>query len=392
MRHVAVFRHDLLPLSETFIRAQVKSLRSWQATLVGRRLVADGLPLDGISKHIIPGSGSTRENWSERLEFWLNRPIPRLVRAFKSLGVDLVHAHFGTDATDIWPSVKAAGLPMLVTLHGYDININRQSWQAGLGGLRRRIYPRRLLRMAYDPGVSFIAISNAIMLRAIEVGIPREKIAVSYIGVDTRRFIPGGNPLARRHPRILFIGRMVENKGPLVLIRAFATVKQVIPDAELVMVGTGPLLETAKREATRLGVTVSFPGAASSDEVLVHLGEARVFCLPSGPTPDGASEGLGQVLVEAQSCGVPVVGSNAGGIPEAMQPGITGLLFPPGNENALAERLALALRWPEQRLAEVSMQCRNWAKSRFDLCSLTSRLEDIYDATQEDQEARKPHP
>jgi glycosyltransferase involved in cell wall biosynthesis len=110
------------------------------------------------------------------------------------------------------------------------------------------------------------------------------------------------------------------------------------------------------------------------------------------PTSDGASEGFGQVLLEAQSCGVPVVGSDMGGIPEAMQPGTTGLLSPPGDEKALAECLMLVLGWPEQRLAEVSRQCRSWAKSRFDLCSMTSRLEEIYDATQENQEARGLRP
>lgn len=382
MRKVAVFRHDLLPVSETFIRAQVKSLRNWQAVLVGRRLVGEGLRLDGIPIRIIPGADSTYGQWLERLEFWLKRPIQRLVRTFESLDVGLVHAHFGTDATDIWPSVKAAGLPMLVTLHGYDINIHKRSWESGYGGLRRRVYPGRLLWMARDPSVSFIAASNALKLRAVEAGIPREKIRVAYIGVDTRRFTPGKTPLARRRPRILFVGRMVESKGPLLLIRAFATVRKFVPNAELAMVGAGPLLEACKREATRLGLPVSFSGPATSDEVLAHIREAKVLCLPSIPLPDGASEGLGQVLLEAQSCGVPVVGSNIGGIPEAIHPGVTGQIFPPGDEAALAECLKLALCSPEHRLVEIAAECRNWMQSQFDLSSMTSRLEELYDATQ----------
>lgn len=387
IRQVAVFRHDLLPLSETFIRDQVRSLRNWRATLVGRRLATDGLALDGIPTHVIPTSGGGPGNWRERTAFWLNRPVPALAHAFDSLGVDLVHAHFGTDATDIWPSVKAAGLPLLVTLHGYDINILRRSWRAGHGGLRRRIYPERLLGMAHDPDVAFVAVSDAIRTRAIEVGIPPGKIVVSRTGVDTQRFAPAGAPLDQRRRRIVFVGRMVENKGPVVLLRAFAIVKRAMPDAELAMVGAGPMLEAARGEAERLGLAVSFSGGASREEVLARLGEARVLCLPSVPTPDGASEGFGQVLLEAQSCGVPVVGSDTGGIPEAMQPGTTGLLFPPGDEKALAECLMLVLGWPEERLAEVSRQCRSWAKSRFDLRSMTSRLEEIYDATQENQEA-----
>src|SRR5690606_12677303 len=130
------------------------------------------------------------------------------------LQADLVHAHFGIDATDIWPSVKKAGLPMLVTLHGYDINIDREWWEDGHEGLRRRVYPQRLLTMAKDPKVHFIAVSQAIKKRAIEFGITPEKITVSYIGVDTDRFKPAGLPLSERKRRVLFVGRMVEKKAP----------------------------------------------------------------------------------------------------------------------------------------------------------------------------------
>ena len=81
---------------------------------------------------------------------------------------------------------------MLVTLHGYDININRGWWEAGYGGPAMRNYPKRLLELASHPRVSFIAVSEAIRRRAISYGIPEEKITVRYIGVDTSKFRAGG--------------------------------------------------------------------------------------------------------------------------------------------------------------------------------------------------------
>ena len=238
MNRVAIFRADLLPVSETFIRDQASALVHWQPVLLGLRELPEGLETPGIQREIVPSGNRV----SNTLRFWFSHPNPHLVRRLKEIDIGLVHAHFGTDASDIWPSVKAAGLPMLVTLHGYDITIHREWWEAGHGGLRRRVYPRRLLHMAEYPTVHFIAVSKAVKERAIKFGIPEGKITVAYIGVDTRRFKLGGLPLEQRRKRILFVGRMVEKKAPLLMIRAFADVRRVIPDAELAMIGDGPCL------------------------------------------------------------------------------------------------------------------------------------------------------
>src|SRR5690606_38340612 len=200
-----------------------------------------------------------------RLRQVLGRPHPATVTTLRDIRAELVHVHFGTDATDIWASVKAAGLPMLVTLHGYDINIHREWWEAGHGGIHRRGYPRRLLQMAHEPAVHFIAVSQAIKRRAIEYGIPEHKITVCYIGVDTERFKPGGLPIDQRRKRILFVGRMVEKKAPLLLIRAFAEVRKQVPEAELAMIGDGPMLKDARKLAQALDLPVEFLGAQGTD-------------------------------------------------------------------------------------------------------------------------------
>lgn len=345
MKKVIIFRNDLLSRSETFIKEQARALGTWKPVLVGYGRVKDGLDLGDLEDQIIPGAaGRSFGRYASRLRQVLGRPHSAAVATLRDVGAELVHAHFGTDATDIWPSVKAAGLPMLVTLHGYDINIHREWWEAGHGGIHRRVYPRRLLQMAHDPAVHFIAVSQAIKRRAIEYGIPEGKITVCYIGVDTERFKPGGLPIDQRRKRILFVGRMVEKKAPLLLIRAFSEVRKQVPEAELVMIGDGPLLEDAKQLARTLDGPVEFMGAQPSDAVLTQLHLARVFCLPSITAENGDAEGLPICLMEAQASGTPVVTTPNGGSAECVIEGATGIIIAENDQLDLVNSLSISLQ------------------------------------------------
>lgn len=381
MKKVIIFRNDLLLRSETFIKEQARFLVHWEPVLVGYDRVKDGLDLGRLEARIIPGAAAkTMGRYALRLGQLLGRPHQPTVASLRATGAGLVHAHFGTDATDIWPSVKATGLPMVVTLHGYDINIHRQWWEAGHGGIHRRVYPRRLLQMAHDPAVHFIAVSQAIKRRAIEYGIPEDKITVCYIGVDTERFKPCGSPIDQRRKRILFVGRMVENKGPLHMVRAFAEIRKQVRDAELVMIGDGPLLAEAKSLAGEMNVEVSFLGAQSPEAVLALLNESRVLCLPSITIANGASEAFGMVLIEAQSCGVPVVTSAQSGAAEGILDQVTGHAFQEGDIPAMIKGL-LAYLNKSNDLVRASAAARQHVQARFDLCACSAKLENTYDVS-----------
>lgn len=373
MNRLAIFRSRLLPISETFIRDQARALSRWQPVLMGFEEVVDGLPTPGIQREIV----SEGRSWLERaLRFWLWLDNPALVDKLKEQKVSLVHAHFGPCATRIWPSVKKAGLPLIVTLHGYDITINRGWWKAGLGGLRGRVYPRRLLNMAKDPTVSFIAVSEAIKACAIEYGIPSDKITVSYIGVDTARFRPGLTSINNRPKRVLFVGRMVEKKAPLLLVRAFAEVHGQVPDSELVMIGNGPLLEKAQKLASELEVPVSFLGACTPEEVSMQLDQSRVFCLPSVTARNGDREGLPISILESLACGVPVVASASGAVNEAVHSQISGI---PVRENDI-EGLRIALiKLLNESSTSLSRTARNYCIENFNLTTQTQKLEALYD-------------
>ena len=378
MKNVAIFRSDLLSYSETFIRDQALALQEWRPIMIGYRRVRDGLSLDGLEVYLLGRSRQSQLGKSlETLRYWTNTPDPEDICALKRLDVSLVHAHFGTDAVDIWPAVKAAGLPMLVTLHGYDINIHREWWEAGNAGLRRRVYPRRLLTMARHPRVSFIAVSEVIRRKAIDYGIPGNKLAVNHIGVDTGRFAPGGSPITQRPRRILFVGRLVEKKGVAYLLGAFAKVREKVCDAELVIVGDGPLRALLEQQAFDLGLPVVFHGALQGDQVKRQLDESRVFCLPSVTAHNGDAEGFGLVVLESQACGVPVVTSACGGSEEGIEHGVSGFRFPERDIDALTEALARILT-EDALLSRMSLASRSFVMHKFELIDCTQALERAY--------------
>ena len=378
MKRIVIFQTELLSVSQTFVQQQALGLKRWSPLMIGYRFETPSLSPNGLPIELIPG-GIRRIGWfAARCRFWLGLADPAAVRLFRSSGASLVHVHFATDATEIWPSVKAAGLPMLITLHGYDVNVHREWWESGHAGMRWRTYPRRLVALSTEPNVHFLAVSKAIRDRAIEFGLPNDKISVSYIGINADFFRPDGVPIKMRPKRILFVGRLVPKKAPLLLVRVFADVLKKVPDAELIMVGEGPLRGAAEKLAMRLHAPIVFVGSQTSFEVLAHLREARVLCLPSVTAANGDAEGFGLVLLEAQAAGVPVVSSALGGSTEGLIDGVTGYRCSEGDRAMLAERLVSIL--VNDALAEnMSTQGISFVKDRFSLKKLTSDLESHYD-------------
>lgn len=376
-KRVIVYTSKLLPWSHTFIREQVLALRDWHPVLVADRRATDSLPLADIDDCLIcpPEHGRLRRG-AYLLCRLRRRPHAASVRQLRALDASLVHAHFGTLAVDVWPLVRALGLPMLVTLHGYDINIDRTWWESGKRGWRRRRYPCQLLTMAQEPNVGFIAVSNAIRKRAIAFGIPADKIVVRHIGIDTAKFAPGGVPVGQRAKRVLFVGRLVEKKGLEYLIRAFAGIQANAADAELVIIGDGPLRKPMQALARNLGVRADFRGILPCTEIAMALHQARVLCAPSITATCGDAEGLPTVVVEALACGVPVV-TSANGADAAVINAETGYIVAHKACQALADGLTTILcnDTLAQRFAE---NARRHATANFSIDSCTARLEEDY--------------
>ena len=380
MNKVLVCRAGLLPYSETFIREQLLAYSRWNPVLVGTHRVEPGLPVDGIELRLLHSATPTlRSRIYKRALRELHVAAPGATRRLRAENAALVHVHFGTDAVDYWPLLRRLNLPVVVTLHGFDINVHKHEWQRDRTSFANRLYPGRLLAMSRQRGVHFVAVSESIRQRAIAYGIAPESITVRYIGVDRARFSFSGAPLADRARRILYVGRLVEKKGGELLIRAFAQVRSQVPRAELVMAGDGPLGARFRELAAQLGVGVQFLGSVSSAEVKRQFDSARVFCLPSVTAANGDAEGLPISILEAQACGVPVVTSARGGVTEGIIPGVTGFAFAEGDVAALSERLIKLLQ-DDALATSMSAAAIAFVADRFDIGHCTRGLEDLYDA------------
>jgi glycosyltransferase involved in cell wall biosynthesis len=238
----------------------------------------------------------------------------------------------------------------------------------------------------YDYASAIVCASDFIRSKALLRGAPEHKSVVHYIGVDTEEFFPEAS--VPQSPNVLFVGRLVENKGCEYLLQAMHNVQASFPDCSLTIIGDGPLRASLEQVAAERGLKrTHFLGPQSHDEVKKHLASATIFCVPSVEVASGASEGLGIVFLEAQAMGVPVVSFATGGIPEAVQHGVTGLLAPERDWQGLAANISLLLenRAMWQRFSEAG---RTRVCELFDLKKQTAKLETIYDGVIEEWASR----
>jgi colanic acid/amylovoran biosynthesis glycosyltransferase len=299
----------------------------------------------------------------------------QMLKSLKEIGPSIIHAHFAVDAVYAIPIARALGVPLLVSLHGYDVTTSDESFKKS-PNLSERLVPgqRHLL---HNSGAHYLAVSNFIRNSAISKGFPADQIQVHYIGVDTKEF-SSESPVSSRGKRVLFVGRLVEKKGCEFLIRAMSVVQNRMPDAELMIIGTGPLEETLAKLAEDVSCKCRFVGAQPSDIVKEHLSRSRVFCVPSVVAQNGDAEGFGIVFVEAQAMGVPVVSFRTGGIPDAVAHGETGFLNEEGDVAGLARSIEMLLA-DDGLWSAFSGAGRKRVQESFCLRTQTEKLELIYD-------------
>lgn len=381
-KHVLIFRSHLLPLSETFIKEQATHLHDWRASLAGFYLMGSaGLSLEGLDVCLLKtGSLLDRIVWAlYRSVGW---PVPQRLRSSQMDSPDLVHVHFATDLVAHWAWLRRLKKPIVVTLHGYDVQTNPSWWHSGKGGQQMLHYPEQLRQIATHPLVNFIAVSDATRQSAISKYIlPAEKIRTLYIGVDTAAFQPRTPDRASCDRAILFVGRLVEKKGLPVLIRAIASLKDRYPQLELHIIGDGPQRATCEALAEELDCPAVFMGAQRDDIVKQQLTSCYALCLPSIRGQSGDAEGLGMVILEAAAVGIPVLTSATGGRDEAILDGVTGFAFNEGDHVELARRIAYLLDNPDKASA-MGQQARDFVCQRFNIVDCTRSLEAYFEHVQ----------
>jgi len=207
--------------------------------------------------------------------------------------------------------------------------------------------------------------------------VPKERIFVSYNGVETSVFHPGPEP---RPPFLagasLIAGTVCvlrEEKRLDLLLRAFAQTRHLDPRMKLLIVGGGDMLPAwlALRRELELEECCHFEPATADAARWMRLMD--IFVLPS------RSEGFPNALLEAMACGCAVIGSAVGGIPELIDDGRDGFLFPPGDAGRLAGRLSTLVTDAELR-HRMGSEAAAKARARFSMEITAARMERFYES------------
>jgi sugar transferase (PEP-CTERM/EpsH1 system associated) len=217
------------------------------------------------------------------------------------------------------------------------------------------------------------------------VGISRKRILFIKNGVDTERYAPGGAhaadaPFADGDLVIGTVARVQDVKNHRVLVDAFARLRTLLahthpnlaPRVKLAIVGDGPLLPAVREQVARLQLddAVWLPGARA--DVAALLQTFDVFALPS------LAEGTPVSMLEAMACGLPVVASRVGGIPEVVDDGVQGLLVPPADVAALEQALARYVQDPSLRAAH-GKAARTRVEERYSMRAMVDAYGALYD-------------
>ncbi len=257
--------------------------------------------------------------------------------------IDIAHAHYNMPYSDYSALryAKRKKVPFVVTYHA-------DAQESG-GNLIRNwatlIYNRTFLKNVLNGADVIIATSNAYVYESKFLREYEDKITVIPNGINLEEF---NISLSKEECRdklglpsdkkiILFFGNIVAYKGPHILLKAFLKVKNKIKDVKLVFAGRGEMLEELEKLAVESGIKddVIFTGYVDEGLKPFYYKSADIFCLPSITM----AEAFGIVNLEAMACGIPVISTKLGGIPDVVHDKETGLLVKPEDVDALADAI-----------------------------------------------------
>jgi glycosyltransferase involved in cell wall biosynthesis len=326
----------------------VDTARTWRGGQHQVLLTVTGLSGIGHPAILIAhGSGELRRRAAEGLrtaelspsgEFDIQAAwqLHKLLRTFKP---DVVHLHdpigvaMMAMALTFQPRLRPR--PLVVASRRVDFHLKRNA----------------LSRWKYRHIDVFITVSNVIRRMLIEDGIAEDRIEVVHDGIpigaidkvealDVHKelWLPHGSPVIGN------VAALVPHKGQKDLIAAAAKVVRAVPDARFVILGEGELRSTLEQQVKALGLErhVFLPGFRH--DVLGLQKSFDIFVMSS------LTEGLGSAMLDAMACGTPIVGTIAGGIPEAIEDGRTGLLVKPHHPDELAAAIVRLLNDPALRI------------------------------------------
>jgi len=281
--------------------------------------------------------------------------IVRLARSFRRWRPDVVHTHDQRALFYAGPAAWLTRVPMIVhTRHGRDV-----------GATPRQTIILQYLSRLVD---RFVCVSEEVAELSREQGIAGLGLRTILNGIDTSRFGFGGPDPAGP---VVTVARLSPEKDVANLVRATAMAAEWVPELRVEVAGGGPCLEDLRQLAADLGVGDRIAFLGEVRDVRSVLAHAQMFVLPS------RSEGIPLTALEAMACGLPVVATRVGGLPEVVEDGVTGLLVPPADPAALAQAILDIGRDPERGL-RMGQAGRERVEQHFEIRRMVADYESLY--------------
>jgi colanic acid/amylovoran biosynthesis glycosyltransferase len=357
------------------IYRQVSGLREFETFVIAKERKCEAkFPFDDVEIH-----ERVRSNFIRR--FWLKyiRKEPPIVyrgeygvlnRILEARNADLMHVYFGHTGVHLLPVLKRWPKPTVVSFHGMDVQ-PREDQPGYIDRLRDML---QFLPMV-------MARSKSLKARLIELGCPEEKIRLNRTAIPADEFpvIQRPAPAPGEPWHLVQACRLIEKKGLDLTLRVFAAFCAEHPGSTMTIAGEGELRETLAKQAVQLGIAdqVTFAGFLGGEELRDLFHRSHLFIHPSRVTADKNQEGIPNSMLEAMATGLPVLATLHGGIPEAVENGVTGLLVPEDDEAALLENLRELTadfgRWQTMGAAAGAS-----IRENFDVASQIARLEGHY--------------
>jgi len=380
-------RREILALERQGIEVQRIALRGWDAALQDsddvaerdktRYVLQDGVK--GLLKPLLQVLRAQPRGFCHALGLALrmglraDRAWPyhlvylaeacRVVQWLQASGAEHVHAHFGTNSTEVVMLANALGGPRYsFTVHGPEEFDKPQFLHMG----------EKVLRAAFVAAVSSYGRSQLFRWVAHEQWV---KVKVVHCGLE-RSFHEGAAVAPPAAPRLVCVGRLCEQKGQLLLLEAARILLAKGVAFEMVLAGDGEMREQIDALIARHGLQahVRVTGWISSAQVREEILAARALVLPS------FAEGLPVVIMEAMALRRPVLTTYVAGIPELVRQGENGWLFPAGAVEELATAMADCLAQPADTLQRMGDAAYERVLQRHDIDTEAARLVSYFKA------------
>jgi colanic acid/amylovoran biosynthesis glycosyltransferase len=338
-----------------------------------KRENANRFPFDKINVVPKPALHFLRRFWFRQLR---DRPwqisgteLRALTDVLERRNAQLLHIYFGQIAVHLLPLIRAWQKPSIVSFHGADVMVD----------MHKSAY-REATRQMLEAVKLVLVRSESLRSAVVDLGDDQTKIEVQHTGIPLDEFPFRERTVPQNGAwRFVQAGRLIEKKGLPVTLRAFASFQKRYPNAALTIAGEGPLLGRLRDLARELKIDnrVSFTGFVSQKELREIYYSSHIFLHPSETGPDGNQEGIPNSMLEAMATGLPVFATQHGGIPEAIENGVSGVLVAERDHEDLTRALLDAVQ-DRDFLLRLASNGAEVVRKKFDLNERARQLEGVY--------------